>query len=73
MQRIIALASIAALLGSGCALPRATPATFSIAHAQARAIRDAADPRDLEDRRKYISNSCRPARRSGSILPTAPI
>jgi hypothetical protein len=55
MQRIIALASIAALLGSGCALPRARPATFSVSHAQARAIRDAADPRDLEDRRKYIS------------------
>jgi hypothetical protein len=54
MQRIISLALIAALLGSGCALRRGTPAAFSIAHAQAGATRNAVDPRDLEDRRKYI-------------------
>jgi hypothetical protein len=54
MQRILSLALIAALVGTGCAQRRATPAAFSIAHVQARAIRDAADPRDVEDRRKYI-------------------
>ena len=54
MKRIIALVLTTALVGSGCAQRLATPAAFSIAHAQARAIRDAADPRDLEDRRKYI-------------------
>ncbi len=54
MQRIVLLVLIAALVGSGCAQRRTMPATFSIAHAQARAIQDAADPRDLEDRRKYI-------------------
>src|SRR4030095_8603673 len=50
MQRIIALASIAALLSSGCALPRATPATFSTAHAQAGGIRPTRAPRDAEER-----------------------
>jgi hypothetical protein len=54
MKRIIALVLTTALVGPGCAQRLATPAAFSIAHAQARAIRDAADPRDLEDRRKYI-------------------
>ena len=54
MKRILALVLTTALVGSGCAQRLATPAAFSIAHAQARAIRDAADPRDLEDRRKYI-------------------
>jgi hypothetical protein len=54
MKRITALVLTTALVGSGCAQRLATPVAFSIAHAQARAIRDAADPRDLEDRRKYI-------------------
>jgi hypothetical protein len=54
MQRIISLALIAALLGSGCALRRGTPAAFSTAHAPAGATRQAADSRDVEDRRKYV-------------------
>jgi hypothetical protein len=54
MQRIISLALIAALLGAGCAERRTTPATFSIAHAQAGATRQAVDPRDVEDRRRYV-------------------
>jgi hypothetical protein len=54
MQRIISLALIAALLGSGCALRRGTPAAFSTAHAQAGGIRQTVDPRDVEDRRKYV-------------------
>ena len=56
MQRIIALGLVVGLLGSGCARPRATPATFSIAHAQARAIERAPDPRDIADRRKYVEH-----------------
>jgi hypothetical protein len=54
MQRIIALGLIVGLLGSGCALPRATPATFSIEHAQAAAIRQSVESRDADDWRKYI-------------------
>jgi hypothetical protein len=54
MQRIISLALIAALLGAGCAQRRTTPAMSSIAHAPAGATRQAADPRDVEDRRRYV-------------------
>ena len=54
MQRIISLALIAALLGAGCAQRRTMPATFSIAHAQAGATRQAAGPRDVEERRRYV-------------------
>jgi hypothetical protein len=54
MHRFISLTLIAALLGAGCAERRTTPATFSIAHAQAGATGHAVDPRDVEDRRRYV-------------------
>jgi hypothetical protein len=56
MQRIISLALVATILGSGCALRSATPPALSLAHVQAGAIGRAADPRDIEDRRKYIEH-----------------
>src|SRR4029079_9188862 len=54
MQRIISLALIATFLGYGCAQRRAMPATFSIGHAQAAAIRQSVESRDADDWRKYI-------------------
>jgi hypothetical protein len=54
MQRIISLALIAALLGSGCALRRATPAALSIADVRTGAIGQAVKPRDADVWRKYI-------------------